>query len=267
MHISLQPPTVDDEQLSQDDLAHLSNVRAVRRVNVSSPVVTTPALTNEDSSQISSSGSGPTSLPENVHGGHQAGYYPRSYMNAVDQDPVFMADNVGRAHQEARRSMTHAGGNAGGHVMTDAGFGHSPPNNYGSDGHGPGLSHMTWPPGFLPDVPRHQDNQQSPVVDQTMAPWFHQQLPDPSFLHSDHDNLHGDSRHNRGETHHSHAFASHISPGTTAGLILPFDQLDAYGIFSDRHDLMGETGFDEQMPLLPGTNIEQFLASLDRNMA
>ena len=262
VHISLLAANNVDEPVPQDDLAHLGDVRAVRRVNVASPVVSTPALTNEDSSQISSSGSGPTSIGETPLAGHQTGYYPRTYLNGASHDLMFSAGLPGPNYSDTRRQGEDTDSEAFGNTSRTS---ESLIDRRAYD-HVTERQQTEWHPGFMPDIPL-RDQIRSPDVDRIIPSWFQQTSTDASFIPSEYEDATNDFRHERGETHYGQVFASHVSPDTRAGLILPFDQLDAYGIFMGRHDLMTESGFEEQMPLLPGTNIEQFLASLDRNMS
>lgn len=261
VHISLVAGNNGDDPTPQDDLAHLGDVRAVRRVNVASPVVSTPALTNEDSSRVSSSGTGPASIPENGLAHGHTGYYPRNYLTNNGHDVGFPAGNF----SQLRGGPVYAADEMIGDPLADTRSMANSFNNRGLDDHATERSHMSWHPGFLPEV-QYQDTVRSPNNDNMAPHWFQQPTAGPSFGSDEYENPSDDFRNNRAGSYNGQAFDAHLSPETRAGLVLPFDQLDAYGIFMGRHDIMTDSGFEEQMPLLPGTNIEQFLASLDRSM-
>jgi hypothetical protein len=245
IHSSMQSAESTQGIGIEDDLSHLANARLVRRVNDTSPIITTPALTNEESSQFSSSGSGPLSMPGNT---------------PLNEPPAFPRPILALP----RHNTAHPSG------PTHAGFHPSdalPPANYpdlarpqdiiyGNQGN---TSGNDWSLG----IPLETDLYAEPRNHEMLHPlssWF-DDVPDPR--------LHGNTTerfHDRlTDTHPYTTFASQVSPPSRTGLVLPFDQLDAYGIFVGRHDLMSDTVRDEEMPLLPGTNIEQFLATLDSN--
>jgi hypothetical protein len=249
IHTSIQPAEPTEGIAIEDELSHLGNVRSVRRVNETSPIITTPALTNEESSQFSSSGSGPLSMPGNtplnetpafprpIHAlpRHSMAFHSETAQHQSGFSPIELsapADDL----DLARRQQTT--------------YGNRETDTSGND----------WSLGMPQDADSHPDHPNHEML-HPLSSWFNN-VPDPR-LHSNATERFAD----RLEDMHPYmTFATQVSPPSRTGLVLPFDQLDAYGIFMGRHDLMSDTVRDDEMPLLPGTNIEQFLATLDGNL-
>jgi len=248
IHSSMQPADTTEGAAIEDDLSHLGNARLVRRVNDTSPIIATPALTSEESSQFSGSGSGPLSMPGNT---------------PMNEPPTFSRP----IHALPRHSMAfpseaaqHRSGFSPVELpapANDLDFAGRQQTTYGN--RETDISGNDWSLGIPPDPDSHADHSNHEMLHPSS--WFNDVL-DPR-LHSNVTERFADRLM---DTHPYMTFASQVSPPSRTGLVLPFDQLDAYGIFMGRHDLMSDTVRDEEMPLLPGTNIEQFLASLDGNM-
>jgi len=249
IHSSIQPAEPTEGTAIEDDLSHLGNVRSVRRVNDTSPIITTPALTNEESSQFSSSGSGPLSMPGNT---------------PLNEPPAFSRP----IHALPRHSMAfpseiaqHRSGFSPIELLAQANdldLARHQQTTYGNRETDTGGNE--WSLGIPQDAESHADHQNHEML-HPLSSWFND-VSDPR-LHSIATERFADRLE---DTHPYMTFASQVSPPSRTGLVLPFDQLDAYGIFMGRHDLMSDTVRDDEMPLLPGTNIEQFLATLDSNL-
>jgi hypothetical protein len=237
-------------EVMEDDLSHLANARLVRRVNDTSPVITTPALTNEESSQFSSTGSGPLSVPGNtplhepstlsrpIHA------FPRHSMAFPSRPSPTIQHRLSAHPIESLPPVLHVDPTRQQEAM------------YGN--RGPDTSANDWSIGIPQEAAFHTDSLNHDML-HPLSSWF-DSVPDPRLPDSTTDRFM-----DRPIDMHTYMLAPQVSPPTHTGLVLPFDQLDAYGIFMGRHDLMSDTVRDEEMPLLPGTNIEEFLARLDSN--
>jgi hypothetical protein len=306
IHASLQVTTAAPTVITaEDDLSHLAQAPTVRRLTAASPTLTTPALTNQESSLVSSIGSGPRSISDST---------PRS-------DP-FRLNRLGIASPE--ENNLPEGNLFGGDMI---GPGPPLPIFRGSDDRDSNYHRSMYPTrndgrnfdGFTSNEPAsppwvdvegmrhlHRDFSASVSNDQTNgashSTIFH------STIESQRDSMFNpepftgginqlndppaQSDHARGTRYPIQAFdppdaenpsvfpglSSIRSPSQTLeaqNIFLPFDQMDAYGIFTDKHELSANlaTPLSEEqidaLPLLPPggnlSDVEQFIAGLDGN--